>query len=218
MKILYLAHASFLITSESGFKVITDPYGPDLGYRLPNKSADVVLVSHDHHDHNNISSVIGRTTVLNGAGTHRVGEAAFRGILGSHGGSRGQVILFTWEMDGLKLCHLGDLGTTLSPEQVREIGAVDVLFVPVGGHYTLDAAGAHEVAGQLQARVVIPMHFLTGQIDRTRFPIEGVERFTEGRKNVRRVRTSEVDLSSASLPNVGANDYSPLILVLTNSM
>lgn len=211
MNILYLAHASFLITSESGFKVLTDPYGPDLGYRLPNKSADVVLVSHDHHDHNYFSSVIGRTTVLNGAGTHRVGETLFHGVLGSHGGARGQVILFTWEMDGLRLCHLGDLGTTLSPEQVREIGAVDVLFVPVGGHYTLDAAGAHEVAGQIQARVVIPMHFLTGQIDRTRFPIEGVERFMEGRKNVRRVRTSEVDLLAASLPKERE------LLVLTNS-
>jgi len=211
MNILYLAHASFLITSENGFKVLTDPYGAGLGYRLPNKSADVVLVSHDHHDHNNISSVNGRTTVLNGAGTHHVGEIIFRGILGSHGGSRGPVILFTWEMDGIKLCHLGDLGTTLSPEQVRELGAMDVLFIPVGGHYTLDAAGAHEVAEQLQARVVIPMHFLTGQIDRARFPIEGVERFTEGRKNVRLVRTSEADLFAASLPKERE------LLVLTNS-
>lgn len=211
MKILYLAHSSFLVTSESGFKVITDPYGPDLGYRPPGVSADVILVSHAHRDHDNVSSVIGRSVVINSAGAHRAQETVFCGTLGSHGKSRGNIVIFTWEMDKVKLCHLGDLGEELSPEQVREIAPVDVLFVPVGGFYTIDAAGAREAAERLQARVVIPMHFLTGQLDRSRFPIAGVDHFIEGQKNVRHVRSSEVDISKAGLP--AEREF----LVMTNS-
>jgi L-ascorbate metabolism protein UlaG (beta-lactamase superfamily) len=201
MKIKWLGHASFLITSDSGVKIITDPYAPDdrLHYGEINESADIVTVSHDHFDHGNVAAVKGSPQVVKGdaeiKGIKFSGTATFHDNAG--GRERGKNTILCFEVDGVKVCHLGDLGHELTAEQVAAIGAVDVLIVPVGGFYTIDASVASKVVGQLKPRVVIPMHFKN---ERCNFPIAGVDDFLRGKKDISQPDASEVEFRAAELP------------------
>ena len=203
MNIKALGHACFLITSKGGLRVITDPYavGGGVDYSPVKETADVVTVSHDHGDHNNVSAVQGKPEVVKGSGTKTVRGVQFKGIATSHdasqGTERGTNTVFCFAIDDLRLCHLGDLGHVLSPGQVTEIGAVDILFVPVGGFFTIDAIVASRVCEQLKPRVTIPMHFKTPSCA---YPIAGVEDFLKGKKNVRKVSGSEVVFEREKLP------------------
>jgi L-ascorbate metabolism protein UlaG (beta-lactamase superfamily) len=202
MKVKWLGHACFLITSKAAVKVITDPYavGGGINYSPIGESADIVVVSHDHDDHNNVSAVQGKPEVVKGTGTKTVKGIPFQGIATSHDASQGQQrgvnTVFCFTIDGLKLCHLGDLGHVLNPGQVTEIGRVDILFVPVGGFFTIDASVAGQVCDQLQPRVAIPMHFKTPKCV---YPIAGVEGFLKGKKAVRKVAGSETDFELEKL-------------------
>jgi L-ascorbate metabolism protein UlaG (beta-lactamase superfamily) len=202
MNIKWLGHASFLITSGSGTKIITDPYkvGSGLSYGQIKESADIVTVSHDHFDHNNVASVGGKPEVVKGAA--KVKEIEFKGVPTYHdeaeGGQRGKNTIFCFEVDGVNICHLGDLGHRLSDKQVAEIGSVDVLLVPVGGYYTIDARVATEVCDRLKPKVIIPMHYKTAKCD---FPIASVEEFLKGKEEVTRLKTSEVEFKSGALPS-----------------
>ena len=203
MKIKWLGHACFLITSRDGMRIITDPYavGGGIKYAPVTEAADVVTVSHDHGDHSNVSSVQGRPEVVKGSGAKTARGIQFRGIATYHDAARGQQrgsnTVFCFTVDDIRLCHLGDLGHKLDPGQVNEIGAVNMLFVPVGGFYTIDATVANQTIEQLKPRVVIPMHFRTPRCD---YPIADVEDFLAGRKNVRRAEGSEVEFEPNSLP------------------
>ena len=203
MKIKWLGHACFLITSRDGLRVITDPYavGGGINYSPIKETADVVVVSHDHGDHSNVSTVQGKPEVVKGSGTKTARGIQFKGIASYHdasqGTQRGLNTVFCFAIDNMKLCHLGDLGHALDPEQVNEIGAVDILFVPVGGFYTIDASVASRVCDQLKPKVVIPMHFKTPKCD---YPIAGVEDFLGGKKDVRRVGDSEADFERERIP------------------
>ncbi|HEU65363.1 MAG TPA: MBL fold metallo-hydrolase [Chloroflexi bacterium] len=202
MKIKWLGHACFLITSQDGIRVITDPYavGGGINYSVIKETADVVVVSHDHGDHNNVSAIQGNPEVVKGSGTKTARGIQFRGIAAYHdasqGTQRGLNTAFCFTIDDMKLCHLGDLGHMLSPVQVDEIGAVDILFVPVGGFYTIDATVASQVCSQLKPKVVIPMHFKTPGCA---YPIADVEDFLKGKEHVRRVMDSEVGLERENL-------------------
>jgi L-ascorbate metabolism protein UlaG (beta-lactamase superfamily) len=203
MKIKWLGHACFLITSKDGTRVITDPYavGGGINYSPIKETADVVVVSHDHSDHSNVSTVQGKPEVVKGNVTKTAKGIQFKGIASYHdasqGEQRGPNTVFCFTIDDVKLCHLGDLGHVLSPEQVNKIGAVDILFVPVGEPYTIGASVASRVCDQLKPKVVIPMHFKTPKCV---YPIAGVEGFLKGKKNVRRVEGSEVEFEREKLP------------------
>ena len=203
MKIKWLGHACFLITSETGLKIITDPYtsGGGVGYAPVNEAADIVVVSHDHFDHNAVSSVPGKPEVVKDGGVKDVKGIQFKGIATYHdesqGGERGTNTVFCFSVDGLKLCHLGDLGHRLSREDVAEIGGVDVLFIPVGGFFTIDANVASQVCDDLKPKVVVPMHYKTPKLD---FPVAGVEDFVKGKKNVRTLNSSEAEFKLGELP------------------
>jgi len=203
MKIEWLGHSCFLITAKNGLRVITDPYnvGGGIGYAPIRETADVVLVSHDHGDHNNVSAVQGKPEVIRGIGARNVRGIEFRGVGAFHdasgGKQRGFNTVFCFAVDDVRLCHLGDLGHVLSDAEVEQIGVVDVLFIPVGGFYTVDASTAKQVCDQLRPKVVIPMHFKTAKCG---YPIAGIEDFLKDKKNVRRVRVSEVELEHDELP------------------
>jgi L-ascorbate metabolism protein UlaG (beta-lactamase superfamily) len=203
MKVKWLGHACFLITSRDGLIVITDPYavGGGINYSPIKETADVVVVSHDHGDHSNVSAVQGEPEVVKGDGTKTARGIQFRSIASYHDASQGTRsgpnTVFCFTIDDIKLCHLGDLGHVLSPGQVTEIGAVDILFVPVGGFFTIDAPVASQVCGQLKPKIVIPMHFRTPKCV---YPIAGVEDFLKGKKNVRKVGGSEVEFEREKLP------------------
>jgi L-ascorbate metabolism protein UlaG (beta-lactamase superfamily) len=201
MKIKWLGHAAFLITSDSGTRIITDPYKPadDLKYGEIKESADIVTVSHEHTDHNNAAAVRGSPQV-----TRKTTEAKgikFKGIPSYHddagGSKRGSNTIFCFEIDGVNVCHAGDLGHVLSDAQAAELGKIDVLLIPVGGFYTIDAKAASQVCDQIKPRVIIPMHYKTDKID---FPIVGVEEFLQGKNNVTRLDSSEVELKAGEMP------------------
>jgi len=215
MKIKYFAHASFLFTSSSGVRVITDPYGvtKDLTYGKIEETADVVIVSHDHFDHNEVRSIRGRPSVLKGHGVANVKGIAFVGIPTFHdeaeGRKRGGNVVFCFEMDGVRVCHLGDLGHLLNDGDIAAIGSVDVLCVPVGGYYTIDAKEATSVCASLSPKVILPMHYKT---PKCQLPITGVEDFLTGKTRVKRIEGSEIEFVAGSLP-AGTD-----IVVLTSAL
>ena len=201
MKIKWLGHASFLITSDTGLRIITDPYevGGDLSYGEIKESADIVIVSHDHADHNNVAAVQGNPKVVRGIVA--VKGIRFKGIPTYHdeagGGQRGKNTIFCFEVDGMRLCHLGDLGHQLSDSQAADLGKIDILFIPVGGFYTIDAKVATQLCDRLKPKVVIPMHYKTA---RCAYPITGVEEFLRGKKEVNRLDSSQVEFKTGQLP------------------
>ena len=201
MKVKWLGHATYLITSDTGTKIITDPYitMDNLNYGEIKESADIVTVSHDHLDHSNVAVVRGNPKVVRE--TAEVKGIKIRGIPTYHDGvlgkQKGSNTVLCFVVDGVKVCHLGDLGHKLSDKQVAEVGEVDILLVPVGGFFTIDAAVASQVCDQLKPRVIIPMHFKN---DKCTYPISSVDEFLQGKKNVSRLDTSEVEFKSGELP------------------
>jgi L-ascorbate metabolism protein UlaG (beta-lactamase superfamily) len=205
MKVKWLGHACFLLTSESGLRIITDPYTAGvfgLEYAPPAETADIVTVSHDHADHNNVAAVKGNPQVVQGVGSHEAKGIRFKGVAAAHdqssGKERGSNTIFCFTLDGVNVCHLGDLGHDLSDQAVADIGDVDVLLIPVGGNFTIDAAGANGVCQKLAPKVVIPMHFKNERCPG--FPVAGVDDFTRGRQQVKTVAGSEVELKKDQLP------------------
>ncbi len=203
MKIKWLGHSSFLVASGEGKRIITDPYnvGGGISYGPINETADVVTISHDHGDHNNGRVVKGTPQILRGEGIREIEGIIFEGISSHHdpaqGTQRGNNTIFCFAVDGIKLCHLGDLGHELSDEQVADIGDVDILMIPVGGYFTIDARQATALCQSLKSRIVIPMHYKTAKCA---YPIATVDEFLKGKSNVRKQNSSEAEYTKDGLP------------------
>ncbi|MBQ1893376.1 MAG: MBL fold metallo-hydrolase [Clostridia bacterium] len=165
MKIRWYGHSCFLLTSENGDSVLTDPFAPEVGARLHDIECGAVTVSHGHFDHCYTAAAAGKPVVIDGAGEYDVGGIHIIGFPAFHdkeqGAKRGTVMMYLFEIDGIRLLHAGDVGDQLTKEQLSEIGVVDVLLVPIGGKYTLDYMEAREFANSLKPSVVIPMHYKT---------------------------------------------------------
>lgn len=182
MIIQWYGQSFFRIDSKDAVIAI-DPFSknPDCGFnRVPRFRADIVLISHDHPDHNNAGAVDGAPVFLLGAGECEVKGVFIRGIPSFHdeteGKERGPNTIFVIETDeDLRVCHTGDLGTKKLPEDVIEsAGAVDILLIPVGGTSTIDARGAWSVVRQIEPKIVIPMHY---RIPGVNLPLDGIEKF-----------------------------------------
>ena len=180
MKIKSLGHSSFQIKSKSD--LVIDPYDPKIGKLPQGLTADVVTVSHQHFDHNYTDGVSGNPQIINEPGEFSIKGFEIKGIKSFHdnddGKSRGENIIFTIDTEDIKLCHMGDLGHVLTPEQIQEIGKVDILMIPVGGFYTIDADQAVQVVNQINPRVVLPMHYKP-ENSTLQLPIVGVEKFNQ---------------------------------------
>ncbi len=166
MLIRHIGHAEFLIELEEGLRIVTDPYDESCGYPVEKLQADVALVSHHHHDHDAVENLAGNPRVLDQAGSYTLSAGAkLTAVKGFHddagGSKRGETLLFLLEAEGLRIEHLGDLGEGLTEEQLRVLKKPDVLLIPVGGFFTIDAKKAKEVADTLEAKIVIPMHYRT---------------------------------------------------------
>lgn len=169
MTITYHGHSCFKIKGKRG-TVVTDPFSEYVGFSLPSLSADIVTVSHDHPDHN-ASNKVGGTArrskpfIIDAAGEYEVGGISVFGVPAFHddskGTERGRNTIFTILIDGMRVCHLGDLGHALTESMIEEIGEIDVLLVPVGGVFTIDPAMAVKTIRSLEPSIVIPMHFKT---------------------------------------------------------
>jgi L-ascorbate metabolism protein UlaG (beta-lactamase superfamily) len=205
----YCGHATFCLTS-GGTTITIDPFNDDIGYPRPQVSPAAVVISHEHFDHNNVGLVGGKPKVVRGLANEgkdwarvdeRIGPFHVTGVGTTYhddeqGKARGKNTVTVVEVEGLRLVHLGDLGHVLTDEQVRAIGTVDVLFVPVGGFYTIGPAEADRVIGQLKPRVVIPMHFKT-KVNES-WPIGTLDDYLMG-KTAKRVGASAT-ITKAGLP------------------
>jgi L-ascorbate metabolism protein UlaG (beta-lactamase superfamily) len=206
MKIKWYGHAAFLITTDEGTKIMTDPYEPgafggQLSYGKIKEQADIVLISHDHADHNYTTDLPGAPQVVKGSGSKTVKGISMKGVSTYHdpskGSERGTNTVFTIKVNHIQLCHLGDLGHLLSNKELAEIGAVDILLIPVGGFFTIDPKEATRVAEQIKPRILIPMHFKT---EKCGFSIAPVEDFLKGKPNIKRPKASEATFDKATLP------------------
>lgn len=202
MKIRWLGHAAFVITSKSGDIIITDPYTASMvGYPKINIKADIVTVSHQHSDHNDTKSLPGKPQVIDKAGEYDISSIKIKGIPCFHdesgGKERGNNIIFVYEMDDLRIAHLGDLGHVLSNDQLDKMGRIDILLIPVGGYFTIDPEKATEVTNQLSPKVIIPMHYKTEVVN---FPITSIDAFINDKKNVRKINASEMAIEKETLP------------------
>ena len=209
LTVTWLGQSCFILETAAGTRVVTDPIPKGLGYELPvGLRADVVTVSHEHPDHNNIGLVTNRAHILRGLTSDKKGwtkidekvkDLAIRtvGVYhdDKHGAERGLNSVFVFETAGLRVAHLGDLGHLLDDKQLSAIGSIDVALVPVGGHSTIDAQLASRVIDQLRPRlVVIPMHFRTAAS--TTFQLGTVEEFIANKTNVRRVDGNTLPLTA----------------------
>jgi L-ascorbate metabolism protein UlaG (beta-lactamase superfamily) len=177
MEITWLGHSCFKIKGSQA-TVITDPYSPELGYRLGKTNARIVTVSHQHPGHCYVQGIGGQPRVVKGPGEYEISGVLIIGIATFHDGEggkkRGKNTVYLMEIDEVSVCHLGDLGHVLTGEQVEEIDNVDVLLLPVGGVSTINAPKAAEVVRQLEPKAVIPMHYKTPAL---KLELEPVERF-----------------------------------------
>ncbi len=202
MKVKWLGHSAFVITADDGTRIMTDPYGkyPDLHYEPIQEAVDIVVVTHKHGDHWG-AKIIGNPKIVGGKGTTKIGGIEFKGLQTYHdtskGRDRGENTVFCFIVDGLRLCHLGDLGHQLAESEIAEMGQVHVLMIPVGGYYTIDAVTASRICDQIKPRVIIPMHYKN---DKCAFPISGVDEFLKGKSGVKRLDSSEAELKLEQLP------------------
>lgn len=200
MKIRWFGHACFGLTAEDGTKILTDPFDESVGYLQPRMEAAVVTISHGHFDHAHTASLYGAPRIIREMGEYEAGAVRIRAIRTHHdacgGRQRGENLMFHLSESDLSLLHAGDLGHVLTPEQILACGRVDVLMLPVGGTYTIDAREAWRVVEQLGPRLVLPMHYRT---DALAFPLARVDEFLQGRKS-RRLSYATFEVTAGTLP------------------
>ncbi|MBU3143228.1 MBL fold metallo-hydrolase [Clostridium sp. CF012] len=196
MEITWLGHSCFLLQDSKGRKLLTDPFDTTLGYEIYKGSPDIVTISHQHFDHNYTKELDGNYKVIDKIGIFNICDIPIKGTPSYHdknkGSKRGDNIIFTFKMEDYTFCHLGDLGHSLSDDDIDAIGSVDILFIPVGGNYTIGGKEAAEVTKKINPKIVIPMHYKTSLVS---FPLDGVEAFLMHMKNAVKIDSNTLIIS-----------------------
>lgn len=165
MVIEWLGHSCFKITLKNGTRILLDPYSPDTGYSPQDVEADIVTISHAHYDHNDLSHVKGAYKTVNTPGVHTFGDLTIEGFETWHdhsrGAHRGKNIVYQFSIKGLRVCHMGDIGCMPEDDLIDRLHETEVLMVPVGGNFTIDAKEALTVCERIEPNIIIPMHFKT---------------------------------------------------------
>ncbi|HHF59084.1 MAG TPA: Zn-dependent hydrolase [Thermoplasmatales archaeon] len=201
-QIIWHGHACFEITDD--LTIVTDPHdGKSIGIETPMVKGDIILVSHDHYDHNSVRTVEKKdSVVVRDAGKKNVKGVEIEGIESFHdevkGAKRGKNIIFKFKVDDITFCHLGDLGHIPDEEILDKIGEVDILFIPVGGVYTLDADSAWETANLIKSRIIVPMHY---KIQGLSLPISDVDPFLAKNKFKVIHVGNQIDIEKEDLPS-----------------
>jgi L-ascorbate metabolism protein UlaG (beta-lactamase superfamily) len=177
-KVTWAGQSCFQIVSTNGkdnsTTVVIDPFEEDIGLKMPRFEADIILVTHQHKDHNNIKAIKGEPFLVETPGEYEIKGVFIRGISSFHddtkGKERGPNTIYTIETEDMKFCHMGDFGQKeLTDEQLEAIGSIDILMIPVGGTYTIDASQASRIIGQIEPKLIVPMHYalpkLTVELD-----------------------------------------------------
>ncbi|MDD5398225.1 MAG: MBL fold metallo-hydrolase [Dehalococcoidia bacterium] len=204
MKIKWFGQSCFLLTAGDGTKLLMDPFKSDshLNYKQVNEKVDLVTVSHEHADHNYTDALPGKPEIIKGQVEKTIKGIRIKGIDVAHDDAGGKKLgvntIFYAVIDGIRICHLGDLGHRLLEKQLDSIGEVDVLLIPVGSVFTIDVEAANAICEDIKPRIAIPMHYKT---DRCQFLQWSAEDFAKGKSKVRRIEGSEVEITSNSLPS-----------------
>jgi L-ascorbate metabolism protein UlaG (beta-lactamase superfamily) len=201
MEITWLGHSCFLIRGKEK-TIITDPCHPDLGYRLGEPEADIVTVSHFHPGHSYIEGVANEPKRIKSPGEYEIGGTFITGVASFHDDKKGELkgknTIYIIEMDGITLCHLGDLGHPLGPHLIEEIGDIDILFLPVGEVSTMPIDTAVEIVRQLEPHIVIPMHYKTEAFTGDLSP---VDKFLDKMRIRELEARPKLSITSSSLPS-----------------
>jgi L-ascorbate metabolism protein UlaG (beta-lactamase superfamily) len=201
LQIRWHGHSCFGITNE--ITLVTDPHdGKSIGIHAPNVTGDIVLVSHDHYDHNSVKSVEKEgSKVITDTRKRNISNVEIKGIESFHdecrGEKRGNNIIYKFTVEDITFCHLGDLGHDLDEDAVQKIGDVDILFIPIGGTFTLDAKQAWRIIKKVKPRIAVPMHYKIGGLS---LPITGIEPFLEESKYEILKVGNEIDIEKEDLP------------------
>ncbi len=201
MKIRWHGHACFEINNDH--TIVTDPHdGKSIGIRQPQVKGDLVLVSHGHFDHNSVKTVSkGSTKTISSPGKHEEFGIEVKGVRAFHdnakGERRGEICIFTFKVEGINICHLGDLGHIPTPEQIKEIGPVDILIIPIGNVFTIGAQDAWRTIKLIEPKVAIPMHYRVGGLS---LSIQPLEPFLSYADKVEKVG-NEIDFEPEDLPS-----------------
>ncbi len=207
--IQYLGHSSFRLRGRDGI-VVTDPYDRSVGLDIGKPTASIVTISHDHADHANSAAVRPareKVFTIDGPGEYEVSGILITGVTTFHDKKRGEELgkntVYIIHLDDVVFCHLGDLGHELTTQQIDDIGAIDVLLIPVGGGETIGPSEAINVISQLEPRIVIPMHY--AQSDQASFMQELVplEKFTHELGLKEFELQEKLSISASSLPAEG---------------
>lgn len=208
MKIQWLGHNCFILTSHKGSSILLDPYSSSIQLPFPDISPDIVVISHEHPENNAAWRVNGTPLIAKRTSPFpcehelhipRTEEIfLFKGIPTFHddilGKSKGPNTVFVWQMDRFKICFLGDIGHVLDEKQAAAIGTVDILFIPVGGHnITIGSKEAAVVIDQLRPSLIIPMNYKHEAIP---WDIEPLDTFLAQMHNIERLNSSYFEFSS----------------------
>ncbi len=205
MLIQHIGHSEFLITDRHGTRWVTDPYDDHVGYPVPQVKCDLATLSHGHGDHHYTRALLGEPIVLEKAGSFFPCPDVRAELIPCwhdhhQGAHRGANLLSVVTMDDLRICHCGDLGHVPDAELLRALGHVDILLLPVGGHYTIDAGEAAQTMKLIGARITIPMHYRTEY--NASWPIAPAEDFLNA------VNASQAERTPLDLLRVTAGDLS----------
>lgn len=205
MKLQWCGQACFLLTSSEGTRILTDPFNKHLGYPVPRYLVDGITVSHNHYDHNYIKAIPNyqEIPILREPGNYQVGDISIEGIAVFHdqcsGKERGDNHIFVFQLEGMRIAHLGDLGHTFSPEQLARLGLIDILLIPLGGTYTIGYQEAEIILVQVQPKITIPMHYKTPTL---RYQLDSLESFLAGKSKVEILKNSELELTAGIIQDL----------------
>lgn len=208
MRIKWLGHSCFKISSEKGIRIVTDPFDGNVGYNLPSVETDIVTISHNHYDHNFIDCLNGDFEVVSKVGNFYIKDISITGVHTYHdeveGDKRGSNIVYIFDIDGLRVCHMGDIGHVLTEKQVEMIAHVDVLLIPVGGVYTVDYNDAKTIVEQLNPSIVIPMHYKTQAL---KFKLNPIDDFLKQFEDINMVSSQVTKITKEDLKPGGKVVY-----------
>ncbi|MCD6518944.1 MAG: MBL fold metallo-hydrolase [Anaerolineae bacterium] len=200
MEITWYGQSCFRLR-DHGRSVVTDPYSPEIGLKLPRISATIVTVSHQHADHNHVQAIRGKPYIISGPGEYEVGGIFVIGVATYHdtrkGQERGKNTAYLIEFEDLTICHLGDLGHIPSQEQIEQFNDIDILLIPVGGRTTLTGTRAAEVVNLLEPKIVIPMHY---KIPGIKARIETASRFLKEMAVEKPTKVETLKITKGQLP------------------
>jgi len=206
MNIQYYGHSCFKITTkpagrgQDDVNAFIDPFGKTIGLRPPQGQADVVLVTHNHPDHNNVEALKGSPAIIDIPGEYSVKGINIVGLGTYHddknGQERGRNTIYLLDTEDIKICHLGDLGTDLTEKQMEELDGVDILMIPIGGTFTINAKKAIEIVKKLEPKIVIPMHY---KMAGTKSDIADEKEFCNEIGNCSATRVSKLNIKKKDL-------------------